>query len=74
MGEYEEGKRHGVGTMLEKAKGTVIYSGSWSEGLYHGEGVARRCVTPHNVISNSLPTSIDNDRKLNSQFSFSIMN
>ena len=51
MGEYLEGKKHGVGTMQENAGGPVIYSGSWSEGLYHGEGVARRCVIAQNTNS-----------------------
>ena len=39
MGEFLEDRRHGVGTMLDKAGGKVMYSGCWSEGLYHGQGV-----------------------------------
>jgi len=62
MGEYKEGKRHGVGTMLAKSGGPVMYSGSWNEGLYHGEGVA-----VYRATSDS--TSIDFDSKLDSNLS-----
>jgi len=63
MGEYKEGKRHGVGTMLAKSGGPVIYSGSWSEGLYHGEGVAVQRVNPQNTHAIAGSMSIDFDSK-----------
>ena len=35
--EYKDDKRDGVGTLLERSRGRVIYSGLWSDGGYHGK-------------------------------------
>ena len=38
MGAFQDGLRSGVGTLYERPGGSIIYSGEWVSGLYHGEG------------------------------------
>jgi len=49
LGEYKDGKRHGIGTLLTKAGGQVTYSGAWNEGRFHGEGVFVQRLVKHPV-------------------------
>ncbi len=38
MGDFKDSKRHGVGSLLTKQGGSVLYNGSWLCGKYHGQG------------------------------------
>ena len=52
IGEYKDDKREGVGTLLERARGRVIYSGLWSDGVYHGKPRVVK-VTLEKLVSNN---------------------
>ncbi len=39
VGRFQDGFRSGTGTLYTEAGGSIIYRGSWLNGLFHGEGL-----------------------------------